>query len=109
MCDLTGNNQMKRWNTRGKLNVNDNQTIPTINFRLHLILFFITGSLWIPFYNLICFIKMNTLAKMAKQKGVKLEQNITIGLFILAATVVGAPIVFYRRFQLLQNHLTNLE
>ncbi|MHA1212661.1 MAG: hypothetical protein ACTSSH_09385, partial [Candidatus Heimdallarchaeota archaeon] len=49
------------------------------------------------------------LAKMAKQKGVKLEQNITIGLFILAVTVVGAPIVFYRRFQLLQNHLTNLE
>jgi len=52
---------------------------------------------------------MNTLVEMAKQKGIKLEQNISIGQFILAATVVGAPIVFYRRFQLLQNQLANLE
>ncbi len=84
----------------------DKTAIPTIDFKIHLILFFITGSLWAPFYNLICFLRLNQLAKLPLPDGVPSPKNSAIGNFLLALSFAGAPFAFFRRFQLLNNYIT---
>ncbi|TET28018.1 MAG: hypothetical protein E3J70_10705 [Candidatus Heimdallarchaeota archaeon] len=68
----------------------NNTTFPTINFKLHLILFFVTGTLWAPFYNLLCFLSLNKLAKMPLPEGVPSPKISAVGNFLLALSFVGA-------------------
>ncbi|NHJ47076.1 MAG: hypothetical protein FK733_04740 [Asgard group archaeon] len=79
------------------------QKNPQINFKLHLILFFVTGSLWTLFYNLICFLKLNQLAKLTTKKNG--PKNSAIAQFLIMSTILGAPFAFYRRFQLLHDYI----
>ncbi|MBK5114333.1 MAG: hypothetical protein KGD59_15375 [Candidatus Heimdallarchaeota archaeon] len=83
-----------------------NTSIPTIDFKLHLILFFVTGTLWAPFYNLLCFLSLNKLAKLSLPEGVPSPKNSAVGNFLLALSFVGAPFAFFRRFQLLNSYIT---
>jgi hypothetical protein len=83
------------------------KNIPQINFRIHLILFFVTGSLWSPFYNLICFLRLNQLAKLSpKNNGPK---NSAIVHFLIMATFIGSPFSLFRRFQLLHDFIKYLD
>ena len=81
-------------------------TISAINFKIHLILFFVTGTLWAPIYNLICFLRLNQLAKLSLPEDVPSPKNSAIGNFLLTLTFVGAPFAFFRRFQLLNSYVT---
>ena len=81
---------------------NEAQKIPQINFKAHLILFFFTGTLWTPFFNLICFLKLNHLANLTKGNG---HKNSAIIHFLIMTTFIGAPFALYRRFQLLHDFI----
>lgn len=85
-----------------------NTTIPTINFKLHLILFFVTGTLWAPFYNLLCFLSLNKLAKLSLPEGVPSPKNSAVGNFLLTLSFVGAPFAFFKRFQLLNSYISEM-
>ncbi len=85
-----------------------NTSIPAINFKMHLILFFVTGTLWAPFYNLICFLSLNKLAKLSLPEGVPSPKNSAVGNFLLALSFVGAPFAFFRRFQLLNSYISEM-
>jgi hypothetical protein len=85
------------------------QDAQKINFKLHLILFFITASLWAPIYNLICFLKLNELAKFPFPEDVSSPKNSAIANFFLALTYIGLPFAIFRRFQLLNNYIKTTE
>jgi len=87
----------------------NNSTISTIDFKIHLILFFVTGTLWAPFYNLICFLRLNQLAKLPLPNGVPSPKNSAIGNFLVALSFIGAPFAFFRRFQLLNSYITAMD
>ncbi|MCK5045289.1 MAG: hypothetical protein KAS22_01840 [Candidatus Heimdallarchaeota archaeon] len=86
-----------------------NSAIQPINFKIHLILFFVTGTLWAPFYNLICFMRLNQLAKLPLPEGVPSPKNSAVGNFLVALSFVGAPFAFFRRFQLLNSYVTVMD
>ncbi|NHK32413.1 MAG: hypothetical protein FK730_13750 [Asgard group archaeon] len=87
----------------------ESQNIQRINFKLHLILFFITASLWAPIYNLICFLKLNELARFPLPEDVSSPKNSAIANFLLALTYIGLPFAIFRRFQLLNNYIKTTE
>ncbi|MBN1328402.1 MAG: hypothetical protein JXA54_02905 [Candidatus Heimdallarchaeota archaeon] len=89
--------------------MNEKNTIPRINFKTHLILFFITGGLWIPVYNFICLGKLNQLARIKVPEPIPSIRNRSIGLFFISLTFIGTFYVIYRRFQLLHNYIEKLE
>jgi len=86
----------------------NNTIIPAINFKLHLILFLVTGTLWAPFYNLLCFLSLNKLAKLPLPEGVPPPKNSAVSNFLLALSFVGAPFAFFRRFQLLNSYIAEM-
>ncbi len=89
-----------------KQTLNKNKdSLPIINFKLHLILFLVTISLWTPFYNLLCFLGLNKIANKFVPEGVISPKNSAIGNFLIAATIIGSPFAFYHRFQLLKNYI----
>lgn len=77
----------------------------SINFMLHLILFFITASLWAPFYNLLCFLKLNKLAELSSKEKASITKNSAIANFLLALSFIGLPFALYRRFHLLHDYI----
>jgi len=84
----------------------ENLEIKPIKFRTHLILSFVTVTTWIPIYNLICFIKLNQLAKHPTPEGVPRPKNSPVLYFLLLLTCIGAPIAFYQRYKLLNEYIS---
>ena len=80
-------------------------SLPIINFKMHLIIFFVSITIWTPFYNLLCFIGLNKIATKFSPEKVISPKNSAIGNFLLTASIIGAPFAFYRRFQLLKNYI----
>ncbi|HUT80575.1 MAG TPA: hypothetical protein VMZ29_05160 [Candidatus Bathyarchaeia archaeon] len=89
--------------------MNENKIIPTINFKIHLILFFITATFWVPVYNLICLLRLNKLARITVSDGVPSIRNKSIGLFFLSLTFIGVFFTIFRRFQLFHNYIEKLD
>lgn len=85
------------------------QEISSINFKLHLILFFFTASLWAPIYNLICLLRLNKLAELPLPEKVSSPKNSAIANFLIALTFVGLPFAIFQRFQLLHNYVRTTE
>lgn len=88
---------------------NSPPTFKALNFKLHLILFFVTGTLWEPIYNLLCFIGLNKLSYLPRPEGVPSTKTSAIGQFFLVLSIVGAPFAFFRRYQLLYYYIKAME
>ena len=84
-------------------------TFKAMNFKLQLILFFVTGTLWEPFYNLLCFMGLNKLSFFPRPEGVPSTKTSAIGQFFLVCSIVGAPFAFFRRYQLLHYYIKSME
>ena len=84
-------------------------TYKPLNFKLNLILFFVTGTLWEPIYNLLCFIGLNNLSYYPRPEGVPSTKTSAIGQFFLALSIVGAPFAYFRRYQLLHYYIKSME
>ncbi|MHA1306301.1 MAG: hypothetical protein ACTSQN_03295 [Candidatus Heimdallarchaeota archaeon] len=84
-------------------------TFKPMNFKLQLILFFVTGTLWEPFYNLLCFLGLNKLSFFPRPEGVPSTKTSAIGQFFLVLSIVGAPFAFFRRYQLLHYYIKAME
>ncbi|MHA1187880.1 MAG: hypothetical protein ACTSXA_13215 [Candidatus Heimdallarchaeota archaeon] len=80
-------------------------TFKAMNFKLQLILFFVTGTLWEPFYNLLCFMGLNKLSFFPRPEGVPSTKTSAIGQFFLVCSIVGAPFAYFRRYQLLHYYI----
>ena len=84
-------------------------TFKQLNYKLNLILFFVTGTLWEPFYNLLCFIGLNKLSYFPRPEGVPSTKTSAIGQFFLVLSIVGAPFAYFRRYQLLHYYIKAME
>lgn len=89
--------------------LSEKSIIPTINFKIHLILILVTASLWIPVYNLVCLLRLNKLAQIKVPDDVPSIRNKSIGLFVFSLTFIGSFFVFYRRFKLLHDYIEKLD
>jgi hypothetical protein len=67
-----------------------------------LILFFVTGTIWTPFYNLICFLKLKQLATQINKP--KLNNSPILN-FLLCLTIIGIPFVLYNRYKKLHSYI----
>jgi hypothetical protein len=72
-------------------------------------LFFVTGTLWEPFYNLLCFLGLNKLTFFPRPEGVPSTKTSAIGQFFLVLSIFGAPFAWFRRYQLLHYYIKAME
>jgi len=84
-------------------------TFKQLNYKLNIILFFVTGTLWEPFYNLLCFIGLNNLSYFPRPEGVPSTKTSAIGQFFLVLSIAGAPFAYFRRYQLLHYYIKAME
>ena len=77
-----------------------------MNYTVHLILTFLTGFLWIPIYQLLCFIELNKLAMYPVPEDVPPTRTSIIAILLLALSLFGLPYLVYRKYHLLRGYLT---
>jgi len=83
--------------------------IKPLNFRVQLILFFVSGTLWEPFFNLFCFLGLNKLAAYPLPKNVPSTKNNVLVNVLLIISIFGAPVAWYRRYQFLHEFIEFME
>jgi len=91
---------------------NNKSEIPSIkplNFRVQLILFFVSGTLWEPFFNLFCFLGLNKIAAYPTPEGVPPTKNNVLVNILLILSIFGAPVAWYRRYQILHEYIDFME
>ncbi|MBD3189649.1 MAG: hypothetical protein GF308_03350 [Candidatus Heimdallarchaeota archaeon] len=75
------------------------------NYKLHIILIFLTGFLWLPVYLYLCFLELNTIAKYPNPKNIPSTKNNAIKNLLLAISFFGLPVALFRKYQLLREYL----
>lgn len=92
--------------------VENNATLPIlkpIKFRLHMILMITTGTIWEPFYYLICFLNMSKLSNYSHPDDVPSLRNSPIVYFLLVVSILGAPYVYYIKYKLLREYIIAMD
>ncbi len=90
-------------------NKSTNPIIKPLNFRVHLILFLVSGTLWEPFFNLFCFLGLNKIAAYPTPEGVPPTKNNVLVNILLILSIFGAPVAWYRRYQILHEYIDFME
>lgn len=83
--------------------------IKPLNFRVQLILFLVSGTLWEPFFNLVCFLGLNQIAAYPAPEGVPPTKNNVLVNILLILSIFGAPVAWYRRYQILHEYIDFME
>jgi hypothetical protein len=81
------------------------ETLKPMKFTVHLLLFFFTGTLWEVVYNLLCFSRLNQLAKVDLPESIPSTKNSVVLHTLLTMSILGTPYVWYRKFKLLREFI----
>jgi len=83
--------------------------VKPLNFRVQLILYFVSATLWGPFFNLFCFLGLNKLSLFPTPEGVPSTKNIIAINILLIVSIFGAPFAYYQRYKLLRDYILAMD
>ena len=90
-------------------NKTDMSEVKPLNFRVQLILFFVTATLWEPFYNLFCFMGLNKLSLLPTPDNIPSTKNNIALNILLVVSIFGAPFAYYNRYKLLRDYIEAMD